>query len=387
MKVILFANTDWYLFNFRLPLLRALREAGYEVVLISPPGGYGPRLEAEGFRWLPFPLERRGMNPWVELKTIFSLARVYRTERPDVVHHFTIKCVLYGSLAARLAGVRKIINAITGLGYIFTPARRAQWLRLLLQPVYRLALRNTAVIFQNPDDIALFRQQRLLGKAHVHLIRGSGVDTDVFVPSPEPAGDPVVMMVGRFLWDKGVGEFVEAARSLKRSLSLSKGTAAQGTTARFVLVGDTYPDNPRAVPPDQLQAWVGDGVVEWWGWHDDMRVMLPQAHIVCLPSYREGMPLSLAEAGACARPVVTTDAPGCREIAQDGVNGFLVPVRDADALAKALLKFIRDPALRQEMGRRGRSLAEAEFSVRRIVAETLQVYNEMVPISAGVDSV
>jgi glycosyltransferase involved in cell wall biosynthesis len=387
MKVILFANTDWYLFNFRLPLLRALREAGYEVVLISPPGGYGPRLEAEGFRWLPFPLERRGMNPWVELKTIFSLARVYRTERPDVVHHFTIKCVLYGSLAARLAGVRKIINAITGLGYIFTPARRAQWLRLLLQPVYRLALRNTAVIFQNPDDIALFRQQRLLGKAHVHLIRGSGVDTDVFVPSPEPAGDSVVMMVGRFLWDKGVGEFVAAARSLKHTLSMSKGTASQDMTARFVLVGDTYPDNPRAVPPDQLQAWVHEGVVEWWGWHDDMRVMLPQAHIVCLPSYREGMPLSLAEAGACARPVVTTDAPGCREIVQDGVNGFLVPVRDAVALAEALLKLIRDPALRQEMGRCGRSLAAAEFSVRRIVAETLQVYNEMIPISAGVDSV
>lgn len=366
MKAILFANTDWYLFNFRLSLARALRDAGYEVVLISPDGPYGPQLAAEGFRWQAFPFSRRGMNLLEEIKTIFRLRRFYRTEQPDVVHHFTIKCVLYGSLAAHLAGVPKVINAITGLGYMFSKG----WLARLMRPVvllfYRLVLRNTTVIFQNPDDIALFQDHRLLEKSKIRLVRGSGADTDVFIPSPEPPGDPAVMMVGRFLWEKGVGEFVAAARSLQE----------EGVRARFVLVGDTYPDNPGAVPPEQLQEWVQDGVVEWWGWHDDMRTILPQAHILCLPSYREGMPLSLAEAGACGRPVVTTDAPGCREIVQNGVNGFLVPVRDSVSLAAALQKLIVDPALRQEMGRRGRERVEAEFSVRRIVYETLQVYNE-----------
>ncbi len=204
-------------------------------------------------------------------------------------------------------------------------------------------------------------------------MRGSGARTDVFLPSPEPPGSPVVMMAARFLWEKGVGEFVEAARILNsRTLRQAQGAKA---IARFVLVGDTYPDNPGAVSPEQLQSWVDDGVVEWWGWHDDMQEIFPKAHIVCLPSYREGMPLSLAEAAACARPVVTTDAPGCREIVQDGVNGFLVPVRDAAALAEALRKLIEDPGLRREMGRRGRERAETEFSVERIVHETLQVYN------------
>ncbi len=394
MKVILFANTDWYLFNFRLPLARALRDAGYEVLLLSPDGAYGPQMEVEGFSWQAFPLSRKGMNPLHELVTIFRLRRLYREEKPDVVHHFTIKCVLYGSLAGHFSGVPRIINAITGLGFVFSQRGLARIIRPFILPFYRLVLRGTTAIFQNPDDIDLFHQLRLLRKTKIHLVRGSGARTDIFLPSPEPPGAPVVMMTGRFLWEKGVGEFVEAARMLKsRTLSLSKGTAdpdtaialrplrgqvqAQGTTAsaRFVLVGGTYPDNPGAVSPEQLQAWMDEGLVEWWGWHDDMADMFPKAHIVCLPSYREGMPLSLAEAGACARPVVTTDAPGCREIVQDGVNGFLVPVRNAAALAEALQKLIEDPALRAEMGRRGRERVEAEFSVQRIVEETLKVYN------------
>ena len=300
MKVILFANTDWYLFNFRLPLARALRDAGYEVLLLSPDGAYGPQMEAEGFRWQAFPLSRKGMNPLHELATIFRLRRLYRAEQPDVVHHFTIKCVLYGSLAGHLIGVEKIINGITGLGFLFSERLLAKVLRLGMMPLYRLALRNTAAIFQNPDDIALFRRLRLLRNTEVRLVRGSGARTDIFLPSPEPPGPPVVMMVGRFLWEKGIGEFIEAARALSLGPSFRQAQDTK-TIARFVLVGDTYPDNPGAVPPKQLQTWVDDGVVEWWGWHDDMQAMFPKAHIVCLPSYREGMPLSLAE-GCGLRP-------------------------------------------------------------------------------------
>jgi len=376
MKAILFANTDWYLYNFRLPLAKALREAGYEVLLLSPDGEYGPKFTTEGFRWEAFNFSRKGMNPLDELKTVLRLRQLYRAEKPDVVHHFTVKCVLYGSLAAHMIGVPQIINGITGLGFLFSQRTLAKVMRPFIMPFYRRALRNTAAIFQNPDDVVLFRRLRLLRKTDVRLVRGSGARTDVFLPSPEPSGAPVVMMAARFLWEKGVGEFVEAARILNsRSLNLPKCTAETGK-ARFVLVGDTYPDNPGAVSPEQLQAWVDDDLVEWWGWHDDMGNMFPQAHIVCLPSYREGMPLSLAEAGACARPLVATDVPGCREIVQDGVNGFLVPVRDAEALAEALGKLIGDPALRQEMGRRGRELVEAEFCVECIVTETLQVYNQ-----------
>ncbi len=367
MKAILFANTDWYLFNFRLSLAKALREAGYEVTLISPPGEYGAKIISEGFQWQNFPLERRGMNPLKELRTIARLYRFYRAERPDIVHHFTIKCVLYGSLVAHLVGIRKVINSITGLGYIFiSESRLVAWLRPFIHLFYRLALRKTSVIFQNPDDIALFQRHRLLGKANTRLILGSGVDTDLFTFSPEPPGEPVVMLAGRFLWDKGIGEFISAVRQLKH----------ENCRARFVLVGDTYADNPAAVSPEQLQRWVHENVVEWWGWRDDMRAVLPQAHIVCLPSYREGLPRSLAEAGACGRPVVATDVPGCRVIIKDGVNGLLVPVRDAAALAAALAKLINNPAMRQEMGRKGRKLVEINYSVRRIVTETLQVYNE-----------
>ncbi len=259
-----------------------LRDAGHEVLLLSPDGAYGPQMEAEGFRWQAFPLSRKGMNPLHELATIFRLRRLYRAEQPDVVHHFTIKCVLYGSLAAHLSDVGQIINGITGLGFLFSQRPLAKVIRFFLMPVYRWALRNTAAIFQNPDDIVLFRQLRLLRNTDVHLVRGSGARTEVFLPSPEPPGLPVVMMAGRFLWEKGVGEFVEAARILNsRTLRQAQGTIA---IARFVLVGDTYPDNPGAVSPEQLQAWVDEGVVEWWGWHDDMQRNVPaSAH--CLPAF------------------------------------------------------------------------------------------------------
>jgi len=368
MKIILFANTDWYLYNFRLTLAQASRKKGHAVVLLSPPGEYGPRLVQAGFRWISFPLSRRGMNPFSELITLWRLARLYSRERPDLVHHFTVKCVLYGSLAAKMAGVKGVVNAIIGLGYVFIgdewPVRLLRW---LVKGFYRRALRGTQVIFQNPDDQELFSRNGLVNRKQVTLIPSSGVDIEKFSPSPEPAGEPLVILPARMLWAKGVNEFVLAAGILRLA----------GVQARFALIGDTDPGNPEAVPVDQLEKWRKEGIIEWWGWQEDMPMLYRQAHIVCLPSYyREGTPKSLIESAACGRPIVTTDRPGCREVVRHQQNGLLVPVRDSRALAEALKTLIGDAALRKQMGKKGRELAVAEFSLEKVIGQTLSVYEK-----------
>jgi glycosyltransferase involved in cell wall biosynthesis len=373
VKIILFANTEWYLYNFRLALAQALRGEGHEVVLVSPPGKYSQRLEEAGFRWISFPLSRRGTNPLEELATVWRLRNLYRVEKPDIVHHFTIKCVLYGSLAAHAAGIRirRIINAITGLGFVFIGRGwQAGGLRWLVKSLYRIALKNTQVVFQNEDDRALFFELGLVTKSQVCLIPGSGVDISRFVAEPASAAPPpaalpvLVVLPARMLWDKGVREFVEAAQILK----------GQGVSARFALVGDTDPNYPACVPEKKLNEWQSAGVVEWWGWQEDMPAVYRQADIVCLPSYREGLPRTLVEAAACGRALVAADVPGCRSIVRHGKNGLLVPVRDSKALAEALCTLILDAGLRQEMGRRGREIVVREYSMERVLGDTLFLY-------------
>jgi glycosyltransferase involved in cell wall biosynthesis len=366
MKILLFANTDWYLYNFRLPLARCLREQGNEVVLMSPSGEYSSRLEQAGFHWIPFDFEVDGMNPMRELGVIISLVRLYRKEQPEIVHHFTVKCVLYGSLAARIVGVRGIINAVTGLGYLFIGrGLKASLLRQIAIALYRIALHNTQVIFQNPDDQEAFISLGLAGSQQCILIRSSGIDMQRFQVTPEPDGIPMVLLAGRMLWDKGVGEFIDAARILLQ----------EGVKARFVLVGGGYPGNPASISDDQLKLWQSEGGVEWWGWREDMADVYARSSVVCLPSYREGLPRSLAEAAACGRPLVATDVPGCREIVRGGENGLLVPVRNASALAAALRSLLSDPELRHRMGARSREIALASVSEEHVIGETLKVYN------------
>jgi len=352
-----------------------MRERGHEVVLLSPPGEYGERLQAAGFRWISFPLSRKGVNPLVELGVLKRLTRVYAQEKPDLVHHFTVKCVTYGSLAAKRAGVPHIVNAITGLGHVFVGnGLSVKLLRLIVSGLYRRAMRGTQVIFQNPDDRRLFQEMGLVNEAQSVLIRGSGIDMNRFVPLPEPeTSTSLVVLPARILWNKGVGEFVEAAHILR----------SEGVPARFALVGVADSGNPAAVSLVQLGEWQKEGVVEWWGWQEDIKVVFAMAHIVCLPSYREGVPRVLAEAAACGRALVTTDVPGCREIVRDGENGFLVPPRDAPALAEALRKLIKDAYLRREMGLRGRKIVEAEFSTDRVVSETLEVYDRLLQNKAA----
>ena len=365
MKILLFANTDWYLYNFRLALALALRNRGDEVVLVSPDGPYGIRMRDLGIRWLPFPLARRSLNPFEGIQTILRLLKLYRQEKPDLVHQFTVKCVLFGSLACRLLGIHNVVNSVTGLGYVFTGEEAEhRWLRSFIKLSYRMLIKNTWVIFQNPDDKSAFLESRLVDPKRVTLIRGSGVDIQHFFPRPEPSGKPLVVLPARLLWDKGVGEFVEAARSLR----------AEGVHARFALVGDSDNDNPASVPASQLQTWENEGVIEWWGWKEDMQDVYAQAAIVCLPSYREGLPRTLIEAAACGRPIVTSDMPGCREVVRHGENGFLVPARDTAKLAKALMDLLQNPNLRSGMGSRGRIIAEKEFSVKLVISQTIAFY-------------
>ena len=295
MKVVLFANTDWYLYNFRRPLALALVEAGHEVLLISPDGPYGAKLSAFGLRWRPVPLQRRSLNPLREAAFILSLVRLLRHERPDVIHGFTLKCAVYGSLAGRLACLSGRVNAITGMGYVFTNNDlKARLLRPLVRTVMRLALDGprARLVLQNPDDVAFFTSHRLVRSDHIRLIAGSGVDCEVFQPGPpRPASGPVrVLLAARLLWDKGLAEYVDAARRLK----------SEGLNIEFLLAGEPDPGNPASVPESRVREWVAEGVLTWLGHVDDMPALFRSVDIVVLPSYREGLPKGLIEAGAWA---------------------------------------------------------------------------------------
>lgn len=371
MKIILSANTDWYLYNFRLTQARFLRSLGWEVLLSSPAGDFSDRLQAEGFRWLPWNLGRKTTTPWTEWAAIREMTALYQLEAPDLVHHYTIKPSIYGSIAARRAGVPGIVNSITGRGFVFLEGgARIRLLRALVHWMYRYAFRrpNLRAIFENQSDLEYFIRQRLIEPGRAVLVESVGVDPEVYTPSPPPDGTPVVMMAARMLWDKGVGEFVEAARLI-----------GAPHRARAVLVGGPDEGNPSSVPVAQLEAYRNEGVVEWWGFQDDMNAVLARCSIFVLPTkYAEGVPVALLEAAACGRPIVTTTVPGARDAVVDGENGLLVPPGDARALAAALERLLPDPETRGRMGQAGRKRILERFTAEQVNQKTLAVYRTLV---------
>lgn len=372
MKLILFANTEWYLYNFRRSLALALRDAGHDVLLISPDGPYGEKLRALGLRWQPLPMDRRSLNPFREAGLLLHLLRLFRRERPDLVHGFTIKSAVYGSLAARLAGVPARVNAVAGMGYVFiSDSPKARVLRPIVRALLKLALggKNARLILQNPDDVALFARAGLVDAAQVRLIPGSGVDCSRFQPDPHrPPGERLrVLLPARLLWDKGLAEYVQAARQLQ----------ADGRAIEFLLAGDPDPGNPAAVPEATVRGWVEEGVLQWLGHVDDMPALLRSVDIVALPSYREGLPKGLIEAAASGCALVTTDVPGCREVVTHDIDGLLVPVRDGGALALAIARLQEDPVFRTRLAEAGRQKALAKFDERIVIEKTLHVYGEV----------
>jgi glycosyltransferase involved in cell wall biosynthesis len=364
MKFAFVANTSWGHYNSRLRLAAALRQRGHEVVFLSPQDEYTQRLIDGGFRWMHLSFLPRGRSLFREGVAILRMVQLFRREAPDVVHNFTPKGVIYGSIASKLAGVRSIVNTITGLGHVFS-TEATPHLRPLVSMLYRLALRRTTVLFQNPDDARFFADRGITRGLRTRLIPGSGVDDTRFQPAPEADGIPVVMLPSRFVQEKGIRDFVEAARLLH----------AQGTAVRAVLVGRPEPDQPTAIPTREITQWVAEGLVEWWGWHEDMERIYPLSHVVCLPTYyREGMPKSLLEAAACGRPLVATDVPGCREIVRDGENGFLVRPRDPVELGQAIARLVVDASLRARMGSNGRALVHDLFSLEKVIPAHFEAY-------------
>ncbi len=369
MKLCVVANSAWNLVNFRLGLLKALLQQGWEVHVLVPDGPETALMREAGCHVHDVFIDCKGTHPWHDGRLFLRLRGWYQRLQPDVVVHYTIKPVIYGSLAARVLGI-PALNAITGLGTAFL---RDGWLQRLVRQLYKLALpASPSVMFENPDDLALFVNSGLLRPEQAVQVPGPGVDVGYFQPCPLPdvSGDaPVFLLVARMLRDKGVVEYVEAARLLR----------PRHPQARFVLLGFLGVENVSAIHQAQMDAWVAEGAVEYWGATSDVRPMIERADCVVLPSYREGMPRTLLEAAAMGRPLVATDVPGCREVVRDGVNGYLCPAKDAKALAQSMEKIIQaSPGLRQRLGEAGRFCVETQFAERYVIDCYLRAISGMV---------
>jgi glycosyltransferase involved in cell wall biosynthesis len=366
--LLILVTEDWYFCSHRLPLALAARDAGWRVVVATRVGEHGERILEAGLVLRPLSLRRRGASLAGELAALWELCRLYRAERPALAHHVAMKPVIYGTLAALGAGTPRVVNAIAGLGFVFSSSSlKARLLRPVIRLAYRFVLnrRRVRVLVQNTDDA---RAVAGLGvePSRVTTIPGSGVDVERFRPGPEPEGSVVAALVARMLVDKGVEDAVAAARIL----------AEGGEPVRVRLVGPPDPDNPASLDAGALRAWAAQGVVDWCPGTDDVRGVWAQAHIALLPSYREGLPKALLEAAACGRPLVATDVPGCREVVVHGETGLLVPPRDPGALAAAIGTLARDPGLRQRLGAAARERVCRLFDQQRIVEQTLALWRD-----------
>ena len=370
-RLLFVVNDPAFFLSHRLVIARAAMAAGFSVFVATPVGPGIDDIRSEGFTFVPIRLERWGMNPFSEVLALLGLIKAYRKVRPHIVHHVTIKPVLYGSLVARITGVPAVVNAISGLGYIFIAQGCLAAIRKrLIQHVYRFVLRhkNSRVVFQNPDDRDFFISSGLIAPEDYVLIQGSGVDTLKFAPADTAHTIPVVLMVARLLRDKGVYEFVDAARQLKRA----------GIRVRCIIAGSPATGNPAAVSAVQLEVWRAEGIIELPGHVADMPSLYQKADIVCLPSYREGLPKALIEGASAGKALVATDVPGCREIVRPGRNGYLVSLGDSVGLARALGVLIEDEQLRNRMGEMSRDIILSEgFAEEHVVAKTMQLYRSL----------
>jgi glycosyltransferase involved in cell wall biosynthesis len=368
-RVVIASRCAWTTFNFRRHLIEELTATGVEVVACGAGGdGYEERLQAIGVRFVRMPLAKRSVSVLADLRYLLACWRLLRQVRPDVVHAFTIKPVIFCSIAAAIVRVPVRVAMITGLGYSFTSS--GAWLRRVVQGLYRVALRRIhRVYFQNATDRDDFFALGLVSARQCRMIAGSGVDTKTFVPvdRPDVAGAPVFLMVSRVLREKGVNEFFDAARRVRLT----------GQPARFVLAGGTDYRNPTSMSDQEVRDAAGDAGVEWVGQVDNVRDYLANADVVVLPSYREGTPMSLLEASAMAKPMIATDVPGCRDVVRAGWNGWLVPPRDSEALASAMQQSIRDRHRWKSFGENARLLATSRFDARLVCRQLIDDYRAL----------
>lgn len=365
MRILILANTAWYLYNFRLNLMRALREAGYDVVSVSPADECVDKLREAGFTHRDWRLMGSSVNPVSEMLAVLGLCAILRREKADVVLAYTPKGNIYGTFAAKMASAR-IINNISGLGRAFI---EEGLLASVAKQLYRIAFRwSSHTFFQNNEDMALFLKEGIADRAKVERLPGSGVDLKRFGISQEmtarESNEIVFLLIARMLWDKGIGEFVTAAKEIKKRYP----------KVRFLLLGFVGVDNPSAVSREQITSWVEEGVVEYLGTTNDVVPVIREADCVVLPSYREGVPRTLLEAASMAKPVIATDAPGCRDTVDDGLTGFLCRPKDSTDLTDKMLRMIHLSAEeRAEMGHRGRLKMEREFDEQTVIDRYLEV--------------
>lgn len=371
-KLVFLVTELGYFCSHRLNLALAAKQAGFDVSVVTNcdqrPHLFRYEAQLQEFDIHHLAFHRSRLNPYSELKTVLQIWKIYRQIRPDVVHQVALKPVIYGTLCGLLIKIPRIVNALGGMGYLFTHrGLKSFFIRPLLVFSFWMLLNNPrcVLILQNPDDVELMTS--FVDYDKVHLIRGAGVDLELFHPTQEePPSSPLkAVMVSRLLWSKGIGELVEAARVLK----------IQGVPLQIQVAGDIDPQNPASVPYAVLAGWKEEKVITWLGAIEDIPALYATSHIAILPSYREGLPKSLLEAAACGKPIVTTDVPGCREVVAQYENGFLVPAKNAAALAESLRVLVESPELRAKMGQSSRQKAEQEFDEKKIIAETLATYH------------
>lgn len=382
VRLLIVVNAAWFFLSHRLPLALAAQDAGYDVHVAAGDASADEiaTLERHGLVYHDLVVRRASRNPLGETMLIVRLFRLYRRIRPSIVHHVTVKPVLFGTLAARISGVPAVVNAVSGLGYVFIGQGALRGtLRILVTLAYRVCLRhpNTVTILQNADDLREFCRIARIDPARAVLQAGSGVDLSRFTWRPEPTAPPIrAVLPARMLRDKGVVEFAHAIRLLRTS-----GVAIEG-----LLAGPLDPENPASLTLEELRELERTCGVRWLGRVSDVPRLMADAHLVCLPSYREGLPKALAEAAATGRALVTTDVPGCRAVVDDGENGILVPPRSIELLARAIERLALDPDLRGAFGMVSRRRAEREFDVTQVVAGTLDIYTRLLGSQAGANS-
>ncbi len=370
-KLLYVVTEDWLFCLHRLDLAKAAMNNGFDVLVATKVDKHADEIIEAGVKLFPLPFTRGLQNPFREIRVILQLVKLYRQEKPDIVHHVALKSIMYGSLGVIFAKVPAVVNSVTGLGHVFSGKTLAITFSCqFLKQVFRFMLprKNSIVIFQNSDDQEYFLAQKMATANQSKLIEGSGVNIERFIPSPEASGKPVVLLASRMLWEKGVEFFIQASRYLKQ----------KHVSADFVLAGMIDAQNPDGIPEVQLKNWEREGVIQWWGCRDDMPEVFAKTHIVVLPTfYGEGVPKTLLEAGACGKPIVATDVPGCREVVKNNVNGFLVSPKNFEELAKAIEILLSDAELRRQFGEKGREIVVNDFSSEQVTTKTIEAYQEL----------
>jgi glycosyltransferase involved in cell wall biosynthesis len=376
IRLLFLVNVDWFFLSHRLPVALAAKEAGYDVWVAAADSGKGEVIRSHGFHYIPLSISRSGQAFWSELRIFIYILNLYRKVKPDLVHHVTIKPVLYGSLVSKFFPKMAVINAVTGMGFVFSGDKKASGLKNFVTLAFRMAFskKKLKIVFQNEADRNVFLKSKLIKPEKTLLIRGSGVDCNIYKPVAQSKTDsehPIVLLASRTIWDKGIAEYTEAARIVKRKFP----------DVRFLLAGLVDEGNPNVVPESLLTDWHNEGIIEWLGHIDDMAELISKASIVALPTfYPEGVPKILIEAAASGKAIVTTNRPGCNDIVKHGVNGLLVSERDSIELASAIMKLLNAPELMENMGKAGREMVLNEFDVKIVIRETLNLYKQMLAL-------